>query len=175
VNAIPPKNQLSGDQPGKEAREAVRLTMDFEDGLDEEAPAPQPEAQGWADAEPDDRAQPPPAPPGDAFAEPAPKADAARPARAAHGAEPRAAGPALPAQLAAIELVLTVEVGSLSIPLKDLLAVEPGQLIGLDSMASEPVSVLVNGKPFARGEIVAIGERFGVRLLDIVAPAGGGG
>ena len=74
----------------------------------------------------------------------------------------------LPPQFAGIELALTVEVGGLNIALKDLMSVEPGQLLALDRMTSEPVSVLVNGKPFARGEIVAIGDRYGVRLLEIV-------
>jgi len=68
-----------------------------------------------------------------------------------------------------------VEVGGLNIALKDLMSVEPGQLLALDRMTSEPVSVLVNGKPFARGEIVAIGDRYGVRLLEIVPAAGMGG
>ncbi|TPE60141.1 flagellar motor switch protein FliN [Sandaracinobacter neustonicus] len=85
-------------------------------------------------------------------------------------ATPRA--PAMPAGLAGLELTLTVEVGQLRIPLKDLMAVEPGQLLALDRMTAEPVAVLVNGKLFAHGEIVAVGERFGVRLTDIAAPAG---
>ena len=80
--------------------------------------------------------------------------------------------PPVPAGLAALELTLTVEVGQLRIPLKDLMAVEPGQLLALDRMAAEPVAVLVNGKLFARGEIVAVGERFGVRLTDIADTPG---
>lgn len=69
--------------------------------------------------------------------------------------------------LAGIEVRLSVEVGSLRLPLRDLMTTEPGQLFALDRMTSEPVSVLVNGKPFARGEIVAVGDRFGVRLIEI--------
>ena len=80
--------------------------------------------------------------------------------------------PPVPAGLAALELTLTVEVGQLRIPLKDLMAVEPGQLLALDRMTAEPVAVLVNGKLFARGEIVAVGERFGVRLTDIADTPG---
>jgi len=79
-------------------------------------------------------------------------------------------GLTVPPQLAGIEVTLTVEIGSHRLPLKDLLSIDPGQLFALDRMTSEPVSILVNGKPFAQGEIVAIGDRFGVRLLDIVEP-----
>jgi flagellar motor switch protein FliN len=91
------------------------------------------------------------------------------------GKQERSQRAALLPQFAGIELSLTVEVGSLRIALKDLVAVEPGQLLALDRMTNEPVSVLVNGKPFARGEIVAVGDRYGVRLLEIVTPAGGAG
>ena len=74
----------------------------------------------------------------------------------------------MPAQLAAIEVTLSVEVGSRMIPLRELLEVEPGQLFALDRMTNEPVTILVNGKPFAHGEVVAMGERFGVRLIDLL-------
>ncbi|WP_199555006.1 FliM/FliN family flagellar motor switch protein [Sandaracinobacteroides hominis] len=81
------------------------------------------------------------------------------------------AGTAMPPQLAGIEVRLSVEVGGLRLPLRELMQVEPGQLFPLDRMTAEPVSVLVNGKPFARGEIVAVGERFGVRLTEICGEA----
>jgi len=78
----------------------------------------------------------------------------------------------VPPQLAGIEVTLTVEIGSHRLPLKDLLSIDPGQLFALDRMTADPVAILVNGKPFALGEIVAIGDRFGVRLVDIVNPEG---
>ena len=134
-----------GQLAPKQAGEAdhVRLTMDFATDLADEAPPPGAEADAPA---------------------------ARRPSRA-HGMDPPP-GPAIPPGLAGLELTLTVEVGQLRIPLRQLMAVEPGQLLALDRLACEPVSVLVNGRPFARGEIVAIGDRFGVRLTDIVdAPA----
>ncbi|MCG2841957.1 FliM/FliN family flagellar motor switch protein [Sandaracinobacter sp. RS1-74] len=89
------------------------------------------------------------------------------------GAAPAAGQSPVPPQLAAIEVALSVEVGSRMIPLRELLSVEPGQLFALDRMTSEPVTILVNGRPFARGEVVAIGERFGVRLLDLLPGAVG--
>lgn len=156
MNAIPPRDQLAA----KPQREPVRLTMDF----DEEPQRPDAEAAA-ADPQLD----------ADAITGAGGRDPHRRDTVGAGGTRPRGGGPPLPPQLAGIELVLTVEVGSLRLPLKELLAVEPGQLLGLDSMAAEPVSVLVNGKPFARGEIVAIGERFGVRLIDIVAPVAGDG
>ena len=73
----------------------------------------------------------------------------------------------LPPLLAGIEVTLSVEIGSHRLPLGDLMAVDPGQIFALDRLTSEPVSVLVNGKPFARGEIVTMGDRFGVQLLEI--------
>lgn len=105
------------------------------------------------------------------------------PARAAAGAErDAAAGPAprradpvaaaralgIPVPLAKIEVTVSVEVGRTRLSLADLVSVEPGELVALDRMTSAPVDVLVNGKPFARGEIVAIGERFGVRLTELL-------
>ena len=78
------------------------------------------------------------------------------------------AGAYVPAQLASIEVTLSVEIGNRLVPLRDLLTVEPGQLFALDRMTHEPVTILVNGKPFAHGEVVAMGERFGVRLLDLL-------
>jgi flagellar motor switch protein FliN/FliY len=75
---------------------------------------------------------------------------------------------AVPAHLSAIEVSMSVEVGSLRMPLRDLLTMEPGQIFALDRMTSEPVDVLVNGRKFARGEVVAIGQRYGVRLTQLV-------
>ncbi len=83
------------------------------------------------------------------------------------GKKQKTGAAAVPPQLAAIEVRLSVEVGGLRLSLRELMDVEPGQLFPLDRMTAEPVNVLVNGKPFARGEIVAVGERFGVRLIDI--------
>jgi len=174
MNAIPPKGQMPGKAEASKD-DSIHLTMSFED----EDLVAEPTGMGAADAASDgsgSRAQ--------GSADAAPSASSPRSSRS--GADGRAAKPdgaprdrpfgdALLPQFGRIELVLTVEVGSLSIPLKDLIAVEPGQLLALDRMTSEPVSVLVNGKAFALGEIVAVGERYGVRLLEILPSSGGGG
>ncbi|MGL6044528.1 MAG: FliM/FliN family flagellar motor switch protein [Sandaracinobacteroides sp.] len=179
MNAIPPKGQMP-----RTAQESVRLTMDFDDepeadgnpelqaGGDQFAEEPASASRGSSsgpdghdDAPPNRRARAAEEPSADLQERPAGRQSAA--------SQPGRQGAQMPASLAGIEVMLSVEVGNLKLPLKDLLSVEPGRLFALDRMTSEPVTVLVNGKPFARGEIVAIGERFGVRLLEIV-PAGNG-
>ncbi len=166
MNALPPKRQMAGTGRKDAAPEDhVRLTMSFEDemegGADEIVSTEGPGADARSAAEPARRGK------AGAMADDD-GAAAAGPAGKAHSG-------GLLQQFGQIELSLTVEVGSLSIALKDLMSVEPGQLLALDRMTSEPVCVLVNGQPFARGEIVAVGDRYGVRLLEIVAAAGGAG
>ena len=80
----------------------------------------------------------------------------------------------MPAQLSSIQVTLSVQIGSSALPLRDLLAVEPGQLVPLDKLTSDPVDIFVNGRIFARGEVVAIGNRFGVRLLELVEASDAG-
>lgn len=76
--------------------------------------------------------------------------------------------PMVPAHLARLEVRVTVEVGSARLTLRDLMTSEPGRLLALDRGVVEPVDLLVNGQLFARGEIVALGDRFGVRLTEVV-------
>lgn len=104
------------------------------------------------------------------FAE-APANDKAAPAPEQPG-QAREGNIVVPAHLSAIEVTLSVEIGSRRLPLRDLLAVEPGELFSLDRMTTEPVDILVNGRGFARGEVVAIGERYGVRLTSLLDPQG---
>ncbi|WP_448581897.1 FliM/FliN family flagellar motor switch protein [Thermaurantiacus sp.] len=112
--------------------------------------------------------------PGDPTAAPASgaglaSADGPQPARQADPADAaRALG--IPLPLAKIEVTVSVEVGRTRLRLADLVSVAPGELVALDRMTNAPVDILVNGKLFARGEIVAIGERFGVRLTELVEP-----
>jgi len=54
--------------------------------------------------------------------------------------------------------------------INDLLKLSQGSIIELDKMAGEPVEIFVNGKLMARGEVVVVNERFGVRLTEIVSP-----
>jgi len=69
-----------------------------------------------------------------------------------------------------IEVELTVEVGRAEITIRDLLRLNEGSVIELDRLAGDPLDILVNGTKIARGEVVMIGERFGVRFGEIVDP-----
>ena len=68
-----------------------------------------------------------------------------------------------------LEIPLNVEViiGEAEMPLKDVLDLNPGAIVELNREISDPVDIKVNGKLVARGEIVTIGESFGVRIKEI--------
>ena len=69
-----------------------------------------------------------------------------------------------------IPLRVTVELGKARVVIKDLLQMAQGSVIELDKLAGEPLDVYVNGKMVARGEVVTVGEKFGIRLTDIISP-----
>ena len=68
----------------------------------------------------------------------------------------------------AVPLEVTVDLGSSSKSISDILEFAPGTIIELDKIAGEPIDVLVNGKFVAKGEVVVIEESFGVRIMEIV-------
>jgi flagellar motor switch protein FliN/FliY len=70
-----------------------------------------------------------------------------------------------------VGLELTVEVGRTRMTLGQALALGPGSVITLDRLADQPVDLLVNGMPVARGEVVVIDDVFGMRVTQIVASA----
>ena len=70
--------------------------------------------------------------------------------------------------LADIPVRVTVELGKTRKNISEILALTTGSVIELDKMAGEPVDILVNGKPIARGEVVVIDENFGVRITDVL-------
>jgi len=70
-----------------------------------------------------------------------------------------------------VPLPITVELGRTTMTIRDVLDLGPGSVVELDRAAGEPVDILVNGKLVAKGEVVVIDENFGVRVVDIVAPA----
>lgn len=122
-------------------------------------------------------------------AQPAPPTQPAPSARVAQRAQPApAAPPAQPAQpfhfgdlqpgqvstdyrnidlLLDVSVQITVELGRTSRRIRDVLALGPGAVVELEKLAGEPVDLLVNGKLIARGEVVVIGENFGVRITEI--------
>lgn len=69
-----------------------------------------------------------------------------------------------------IPLKLTVELGRTSLAIKDLLQLGQGSVLELDKLAGEPLEILVNGKLIAKGEVVVVNEKFGIRITDIVSP-----
>ncbi|MGB2062061.1 MAG: flagellar motor switch protein FliN [Candidatus Puniceispirillales bacterium] len=69
-----------------------------------------------------------------------------------------------------IEVTMTVEVGNTGIKIRDLLRLNEGSVIELDRLAGDPLDILVNGTIIARGEVVMVGERFGIRFSEIVSP-----
>ncbi|WP_369838008.1 flagellar motor switch protein FliN [Donghicola sp. XS_ASV15] len=72
--------------------------------------------------------------------------------------------------LANVKVKMTVEVGRTEITIQDLLRLNEGSVIELDRMAGDPLDILVNGTIIARGEVVVVGERFGIRFGEIVDP-----
>jgi flagellar motor switch protein FliN len=69
-----------------------------------------------------------------------------------------------------IPLKVSVELGRAKVVIKDLLQLGQGSVLELDKLAGEPLEVLVNGKLVARGEVVVVNEKFGIRLTDIISP-----
>ena len=67
-----------------------------------------------------------------------------------------------------IPLEVSVELGRTKRVLKEILALGVGSILELDNLAGEPVDILVNGTLIAHGEVVVIGENFGVRVTNIV-------
>ena len=70
-----------------------------------------------------------------------------------------------------IGLQVTVELGRAKMNIRDILTVGPGTVVELNRLAGEPVYILINGKMIAKGEVVVIGDMFGVQVVDILPPA----
>ncbi len=70
-----------------------------------------------------------------------------------------------------IPLTISVELGRTKMVINDMLQLGQGSVIELAKLAGEPLDVYVNGKLMARGEVVLVNDKFGVRLTDIISPA----
>lgn len=68
-----------------------------------------------------------------------------------------------------IPLEVSVEIGRTRMLIKDLLKLNQGSIIELDKFAGEPVEIYVNGKLMAKGEVVVVNDRFGVRVTEIIS------
>ena len=142
--------------------------MDDESWMDE---------MGWGD---DTAATPAPA----AAAAPMPAMGAAPVAATAAPAAPAATAPFAPlpsngqaGDLSQIDLLLdislqvTVELGRARMKIAEILGLRNGSVIELDRLAGEPADILVNGTLIARGEVVVVDEKFGVRVIEVVSRA----
>jgi flagellar motor switch protein FliN/FliY len=70
-----------------------------------------------------------------------------------------------------IPLEVSVELGRAKMLISDLLQLGQGSVIELTKLAGEPVEIFVNQKLIARGEVVVVNEKFGIRMTDIISPA----
>ncbi len=70
-----------------------------------------------------------------------------------------------------VPLQISVEVGRSKILLKDLLMMGEGYIVELDKLAGDPLDLYVNSKLIAKGEAVMVGDKFGIRLTDVMSPS----
>jgi flagellar motor switch protein FliN/FliY len=69
-----------------------------------------------------------------------------------------------------IPLEITAELGRAKMIINDLLQLGQGSVIELNKLAGEPLEIMVNHKLIARGEVVVVNEKFGIRLTDVISP-----
>jgi flagellar motor switch protein FliN/FliY len=69
-----------------------------------------------------------------------------------------------------IQLVATARLGRVEMPIGEIMALGPGSIIEVGHLVDEPVELLVNGKLIARGDVVVVDEKFGLRITEIVSP-----
>jgi len=79
--------------------------------------------------------------------------------------------PASMERLYSVPVEVTVVVGSARMTLGDLARIQPGSLLELDREAHEPADIVVNGRTVARGEVVTVGDRYGVRITAVIETA----
>lgn len=71
-----------------------------------------------------------------------------------------------------VPVELAVEIGRTRMTIGETLALGPGSIVSLNRLAGEPVDLLVNGRPIARGEVVVVDEEFGLKITEIVTQSG---
>ncbi len=70
-----------------------------------------------------------------------------------------------------IPVEITVQLGNAKMLIKELLQLGQGSVIELEKLAGEPMEILANNRLIARGEVVVVNEKFGIRLTDVVSPS----
>jgi flagellar motor switch protein FliN len=74
-----------------------------------------------------------------------------------------------------VDVKLTVEIGSTSLKLRELLSLGESSVVELDRQANELLEIFVNGTLIGRGEVVTVGDRFGIRISELADPRQRGG
>jgi flagellar motor switch protein FliN len=67
-----------------------------------------------------------------------------------------------------VPVSLTIELGGCQLPMREVLQLTMGSVVQLDKAADAPVELSINGKLIARGEVVVIEERFGVKITEVI-------
>ena len=73
-------------------------------------------------------------------------------------------------KLSDVDVEITVELGENLVPIQDIMSWATGSVVELQVQEHEPVNVMLNGSPFAQGEIVVVGDTFGVRIIKLLDP-----
>ncbi len=71
-----------------------------------------------------------------------------------------------------VEVEITLEIGRRRLRIADVLKLASGQTLELSKAAGEPLDIFVNGRLLGRGEAIVMGDRYGVRITEIVSPGG---
>lgn len=71
-----------------------------------------------------------------------------------------------------VEVEVTLEIGRKRMKIGDLLRLGTGQTLELEKAAGEPLEIMVNGRLIGRGEAVVLGDRYGLRITQIISPNG---
>ena len=69
-----------------------------------------------------------------------------------------------------VEVEIALEIGRRRLRIADVLRLASGQTLELSKSAGEPLDIFVNGRLLGRGEAIVMGDRYGVRITEIVAP-----
>jgi flagellar motor switch protein FliN/FliY len=98
---------------------------------------------------------------------------APKPTQAAPSDQPPDAGTPVPSNIDMvldIRLVATARLGRVEMPIADILSLGPGSIIEVGHLVDEPIELLVNDKLIARGDVVVVEEKFGLRITEIISP-----
>jgi flagellar motor switch protein FliN/FliY len=71
-----------------------------------------------------------------------------------------------------VPVSLTIELGSCQLAMKDVLQLNIGSVVQLDKPADAPVELSINGKLIARGEVVIVEDRYGVKITEVIGSVG---